>query len=268
MNKNRLLGVAVAALIAAPVPAFAQGAKARGGAVVGTGSTARAARTVKGLMRGNVIAVRSDRDQPLFDFVLSEARLVDGKLELEGSIRPTAKTAAAAAATSATLVGTLAKEPSPEYAAARARRNAARSGAQRNPASGETAKQKPGGAPTSAENAGELGQLAQSTQSTARTTPAGAEVTGGESKNGKASAAATGISGCEVVFLKMQLPARYAARAGSPNVQLNVALAQLDNRPGTELNQPLCRVVYALESKDESADAELERLNAMLSGTK
>jgi hypothetical protein len=84
----------------------------------------------------------------------------------------------------------------------------------------------------------------------------------------KSKAAESGISGCELIYLRMRLPARYATGAGSANVQLNVALAQIDNKTGTDLNQRLCRVVYALETEDDSADAELEHLNHLLGEAK
>jgi hypothetical protein len=267
--KARQIGFALAVALAAHGVASARVPQRRAGGAA-TATAARSVgvdvRTVKGNMRGNVIAVRSLADRPLFDYVLTEARLVNGKLELAGSVRSSGRQAAGAGTLSATLVGSLAKEVSPEYTAARARRNAARSGAVR-PGSGEQAKQQAGGPATTSENAAELGQLSQSTQSTARTTPAPAGAEGEKPKEAR-KAAATGIGGCEVVFLKLDLPARYVSVVGGRTVQLNVSLAQTDNRSGVDLNQRICRIVNALESGEDSADGELAELNRMLAGAK
>jgi hypothetical protein len=212
--------------------------------------------------------VHSLADRPLFEFELAEARLVDGKLELAGTVRPAGRAPAQRGLLRATLVGTMAKEISPEYSAARARRNAARSGATR-PSSAEPAKQQPGGAATSTESAGELGQLAQSTQSTARSTPAAAGAEGEKPKERDSPKAAdSGIGGCDVVYLRLEVPQRFAAAAGGRSVQLNVSLAQIDNETGRRLNRRICRVVNALDEDDDSTVAEVAELNRMLAGVK
>jgi len=225
-----------------------------------------APRTIEGNMRGNVVAVRSDRDRPIFEYVLTGARITNGKLELVGTLRASGGRSGVTAPGTATLVGSLAKEISPEYVAARSRRNAARSGAQR-PATGVQTEQKAGGPATNTESAGELGQLSQSTQSTSRTTPPSAGAEGEKPEAAKdVKAAATGIGGCDVVFFRMELPTRYAAAAGSRNVQLNVSLAQIDNQQGVSINQRICRVVNAIEANRGAAEAEAAELNRLLGG--
>jgi hypothetical protein len=268
---NRFLALAAlaafAALLATPVPALALGPQKR--AATRAPSAAAAVRTVKGNLRGSVIAVRTVADRPAFDFVLAKAAIVNGKLELHGDALPPGRTTPKRGTLKATLVGTLAKEPTPEYLAARAKRNAARSGAAR-PSSGQATPQTPGGPATTSETASDLGQLSQSTQSTARTTPEPAGTDGERPKTAKEpiKAAATGITGCEVMYLRLELPPAYVAAAGGKSVQLNVALAQIDNQHGVHVNQRICRVVRALEGGDETAEAELAELNRLVSGGK
>lgn len=260
-SNHRLLRaclVALAALLAAPGAAWAQGAR-RGAGGAARAQTA-AARTVKGNLRGAVIAVRGDADRHLFDYVVAEARVVGGRLELVGAIRPPGGRHAGPAA-SATLLGTLSKEAAPEYHAGRARRAAAQRRAAQ-PASGAPAEQQPGGPPATAESAGQVGQLAQSTQSTARDTePVAPE--GGRPREELAPAAAGPVTGCEVMFFRVALPPRYAAAAGGPNVQLNVAFARLDNQAGLEIGRHVCRVASALGSGEDAA-AEVADLNRAL----
>jgi hypothetical protein len=263
---NRIVWLAVAGLLVGQSSALAAGPQRRAAGRAAS-SAAAVVRTVKGNLRGNVIAVRSVADRPVFDYALTEARVVNGKLELLGSIRPAGRKATKGGAASATLVGSLAKDPDPEYFVQRAKRNAARTGRVQ-PAPGQPAEQKPGGPATTSEAAGEMGQLAQSTQSTARTTPEVVGPEGVKPKDGKTVAAATGVSGCEVMFLRMQLPAAYAAAAGGRSVQLNVSVAAIDNKTGIDINRRLCRVVNALQGGGGSVDAEVAELNRLLGGAR
>lgn len=261
----RLLAISLVAACAAATPAL--GAQ-RAAKVTKQPTVPAAAKTVKGQMRGHVIAVRTVADKPIFDYEITGARLVDGKLELTGTVRPTGKPGRGGEA-GATLVGTLGKEPPAEYHAARARRNARRAGLTPPPASGAPAEQKPGGPPTSTETAGDLGQLSQSTQSTARTTPEVVPPGGEKPKEEKpakqdAKALLAGAAGCEVIFLKMEIPAPYATAAGGKTVQLNVALAPIDNTAGVDLNHRICLVAYAIDANDGTAGNEVAELNRSL----
>ena len=222
-----------------------------------------------------MIQVRNLNDRPAFEYTLTAARVVNGKLELQGTMRRAAAKGGAGSEASATLVGTLAKFRSPKE-------EGSRSTTGPRPAAGEPAAQQQGAQAQTGETAGQVGQLAQSTQSTARQTQTptapdgeqpekGEKLTqgGAESAAGtQAVAAATGITGCEVMYLKMELPAQMAAAAGGRTVQLNVSLAQLDNKAGQELNKRICRVVNAIDSNNGTADAEIAMLNRMLGGAR
>lgn len=175
-------------------------------------------RVLSGVMTGNRIAVeRSDwinPGNPLFDYRLASARIVDGKLEFAGSLRST-KTKTVTTAT-ARLITTASRSanPWPSAASATAR--------ERKPnVKGERA----------------AGEINEQTQSLYTPMEAG--------------------SGCELVYLKMKAPNQKTP------VQVGVVLAAQDNEAGNQINQALCRVVRALNAK-ENTEEPLATLNHLL----
>ena len=73
-------------------------------------------------------------------------------------------------------------------------------------------------------------------------------------------------SGCDVLYVKIQLPPQLAARARAAEpVQIGVVLATLDNKRGEEINRHVCRVVRAL-SAGQGVEDQLAQLNRLLSG--
>ncbi|MCI0338249.1 MAG: hypothetical protein L0226_11770 [Acidobacteria bacterium] len=70
------------------------------------------------------------------------------------------------------------------------------------------------------------------------------------------SAAEAG-SGCELLYLKMQAP-----RRSSP-LQVGVVLAPRDNELGNQINQAVCRVVRAMNARENTNEA-LARLNRLI----
>jgi hypothetical protein len=287
--KKLALGLAIAGLLVAPEVAWAQGKQRRASATATPTATPAAAagaatvRTVKGHMRGNVISIRNVADKPAMEYTITSARVVDGKLELEGTVRPVGRRSGQGAAATATLVGALAMHrPGENFRGDDWEQAAAESAAEPDAAAGQPETQPQGSAPETPETAGQNSQLTQSTQSTARTTqtptaPGGEQPEKSEGLteaiveapvDTKPLAEGKGVTGCELVFLRLQVPQQMAAAAGGRTVQLNVSLAQIDNKAGINLNQRICRVVRALESKSRAADAEVERLNKMLAATK
>jgi len=249
------------------------GARRQTTAAVGIPGAVEPVRALTGRMVGNKITARMSDGRPGFEYVVTGAKVVDGKLQFEGTINGSGKAGAkpAAMTTGATLVGTLSRARNPWPNAASAPPRGARAAAQ----TGQPAAQPQGGAARNPETAGQIGQLAQATQSTARTTqtptaPQGSRPAGGE-VNEQTQSLYTAIdtgSGCEIFFLKMQLPAQLtaAARASQP-VQLGVVLAPMDNGVGEQINQRVCRVVRSLDGKGESKaiESQVAELNQMLS---
>jgi len=295
--KKLLMGLVFIALAAISLPiqeAAAQQQQQRGNRVGSVRRQQRPARTVAavgipkatepvraltGKMQGNRIAARTNDDRPIFDYVITGAQVVDGKLQFQGTINQTGRKAAPKGATpggmaSAMLVGTLsrARNPWPNASAAPARRASNTTG---QAATGQPATQPQGREARNPETAGSLGQLAQSTQSTARTTqtptapegrkPAGGEVT--EQTQSLYTKVDTG-TGCEIFFLQMQLPAQLTAatRASRP-VQLGVVIAPMDNQRGEEINKHVCRIVRSLGSTQgggQEAETQVAQLNQLL----
>lgn len=64
-------------------------------------------------------------------------------------------------------------------------------------------------------------------------------------------------SGCELVYLKMRAPKQ-------PNpIQVGVVLVPQDNKTGEEINQAVCRLVRAMNAK-ENTDEALSKLNRLI----
>jgi len=130
--------------------------------------------------------------------------------------------------------------------------------------------QKQGREAKSAEASAQLGQLAQSTQDTARKTP---PAPGERNEQTQSLYAQSEMgTGCGVFFLSMDVPPRLrtAMGAGPRPVQLGVVLAPFDNRLGEEVNRRICAIVRM--SGDKSADSRLsanvEEFNRFLASSR
>ena len=288
--KKFLLGVAVLMIICLPAAARAQRKQGRSKGRK-PGNYARTAparvepiRTMRGSLFANKISVRtSDTDQPSFDYTINSVRINERRIELQGTIKPAKANVGEASPVTATLVGTLAKLRPPEPGA-RAKATGQSTSPAASAASGQNPAQQQGREPTNPENAAQIGELSQATQTTALTTqpptapggkqPAGTflteQITEAPVQTQALATATNGVTGCEVMFLKMRLPPQLAstARSGNQSVQLGVSLAPIDNKLGAEINQRICGVVRALNAnaKSENIEAELTELNRLLGG--
>jgi hypothetical protein len=258
--KKQLWVIVAVGLMALPHVGAQQ--RARKGTPAGTSKAAgrvEPLRTIGGNMMGNRITARSFDDRLVFDYTLRSASIVDGKLQFQGEL--SAGGSSPVAKEVATLTGTVARAANPWPSAASQPSRQARSAAQ----------QPQGREARSPEAASEVGQLAQATQPTARTTPTPTAPQGqrpagepNEQTQSLYAGAAVG-TGCEIMFLKMKLPAPYATRAPEP-VQLGVVLAPQDNQQGRQINQQICRIVRALDAKQSAASIEeqVTQLNRLL----
>ena len=261
------LAVVVALLAAVDAPAQRRGrgtgARARRPAAVRPAVRVEPTRTLSGRMVGNRVVARLADDRTEFDYTLTGAQVVEGKLRFLGSVVEPGRAGSASETASATLVGTLGRSREPWAWASEPRR----------PKSAGQQAQPQGREARNPETAGQIGQLAQATQSTARTTqtptapeakkPAAGQVT--EQTQSLYTAIDAG-SGCDVLYVKMQLPPQLAARARATEpVQIGVVLATLDNKRGEEINRHVCRVVRALAA-GQGVEDQLAQLNRLLSG--
>lgn len=242
MKRKRLFCTfsVVSSLLALAIAAQAQ-QKNTPAAVDATGI--KAARTVSGVMKDNRIAVRRsdwiNRGAPLFNVTLTDARIVEGRLEFTGSLQRAGRQKAQPLA--ATLVATSARSANPwpnaNAPTSQPRQRAIQNAQGQQPTANQA--QPPGNpqAPPPAERA-ERNEQTQSLFSA------------GESG-----------TGCELLFLKMQPTAQAAP------LQVGVVLAHQDNERGNEINKRVCRVVRALHAQ-ENTDEALAKLKQSLNSAR
>jgi hypothetical protein len=233
---TRLFALLAACLLLAPITTQAQTARAKIAP-----ATTKPPSTASGVMKDNCIAVRRSDwikpSAPLFNVTLTNARIVDGRLEFRGSTQGNRKQKGQSI--TATLVATSARSANPWPSAT---------------------------APNSQPRQRAI-QNAQGQQPTAnQTQPPGnpqappAERTERNEQTQSLFSAAEACTGCELPFLKMQ------AMEAAP-LQVGVVLAHQDNERGNEINKQICRVVRALEAK-ENTDEALAKLKQSLNSAR
>lgn len=228
---------AAACLLIAPVAASAQGQSTT--AAKNTPAVAariEPPRVLSGVMKDNLIEVRQSdwikTGKRLFLCALTEARIVDGRLEFTGSLLEARRLKSQAI--TALLVSTSARSANPWPSAtaptAQPRQRAIQNAQGQQPTANQA---QPPGNPQAPERT-ERNEQTQSLFS------AGERGTG-----------------CELLYFKLQPPGQSAP------AQVGVVLAHQDNARGNEINQAVCHVVRALGAK-EKADEALARLNRLL----
>jgi hypothetical protein len=259
-----LLITALGAAFTSSPDAFAQ-VKAR----AGRGQTVTAAaggveplRAIGGQMRGRTISGKfmAKGRQSDFVFVVTKAGMADGKLQLSGDFRM-GRAASAPEAVKARIAGTMAKavNPWPEASDNEPRKDEA-----------PPTEQKQGRETKSAEASAQLGQLAQSTQDTARKTPPAPGERNEQTQSLYSQAEAE--TGCGILFLSMEVSPRLRAAmgAGASPVQLGVLLSPINNRAGEEINRRICAIVRLSGDKagGDRLSASIEELNRFLDSTR
>jgi hypothetical protein len=187
-------------------------------------------RVATGVMRGKTISLQPGAGRAGYEYSLTGAQLVSGRLQFRGPLaRGRNQPNAAPSIVSATLVGTMARSNNPW----------------------------PG--------AGNYPPSRRLTNPNAQA-PGQSQASAAAGQNPSSSSAADTGTGCEVMFLKLPLPEGNARRL----TQAGVVLAHRDNQLGQEINQSVCRIVRALEAKQtgEAVANELARLNRLLAQAK
>jgi hypothetical protein len=254
MNKKHLALILALGVTFTPLPTVAAQAK--------KSSVARKVeplRMINGQMQGRAIEGRfmvNGRPSD-FSFALSKAEIVGGKLQLIGEFR-LGRQARAAETVKASIAGAMAKTTDPWPSASDEE-------SEKKPeASAE--EQKQGREAKNPEASGQLGQLAQSTQDTARKTP---NIPGERNEQTQSLyAQAEMATGCGLIFLSLNIPERLRARMGTDArpLQLGVVLAPLDNKLGEDINRRICALVQMSSSKsgETSLTASVEEFNRFL----
>jgi hypothetical protein len=208
-------------------------------------------RTVAGEFKANGRAVP-------FTFTFTRADLVGDRVQLSGDFAVGARVSQKL---QSQLIGTMATAETPWPSA--------RDEAPPEKPKAQAAEQKQGREAKNPEAAAQLGQLAQSTQDTARKTPA-APGERNEQTQSLYAQAQEGV-GCGAFYFTIELPPqlRTAMGAGSQPVQMNVVLAKMDNSQGEQVSRLLCRVHRFANNKSAVDNSGgLEKLNRLLGTAK
>ena len=218
-------------------------------------------RVINGQMRGRTISGQCILHSRPSDFslVLTKAEIVGDKLELIGLFR-LGPGAGNAHNVRASIAGIMSKAANPWPSA---------SDDVRKPKPKPDADQQQGREVKNLEAAGQLGQLAQSTQDTARKTP---PAPGERTEQTQSLYAQAEIeTACGVLFMSLDLTQRLRAAigAGARPVQLGVVPAPIDNSLGKAITHNICAIMRISGDKSNAGRlAKLAELNRLLASSR
>jgi hypothetical protein len=262
---NRKTAMVVALLIIfSPAGLLAQtSAKKKAATAVENGASGKTEplRVINGEMRGRTVRgqVKQNSRSTTFSFTITKADVVNGRLQLTGDFALGGARAQAGHQVTATIAGIMSKAADPWPSANNSQGKDPKKSKEEEKKAGE---QQQGREAKSPETASQLGQLAQSTQDTARKTPPAPGEKTEQSQSLYAQAEA--VTGCGIMFLRLTLPDRLRAKMGrvAEPLQLGVLLKPFDNELGEEINRAICRLLHRQQSRDQSAS--LSQLNRLL----
>jgi len=219
-------------------------------------------RVINGELRGRAVFGSLNHGAQLKDFVLTftKAEVINRSLQLRCDFSVEGGGARLSYQVSATIAGAIAAAANPWPRATEEQRKDAKKPKEEEKKPRE---KEQGGEAKIPEAAGQLGQLAQSTQETTRKAP---PATGEKTAQTQThDAQSETVTGCGVIFLKLMLPQRLRARMGAvaQPVQLGVVLKPFDNDLGKEVVKEICGLVQNTDPRGQSAS--LDQLNSLLS---
>jgi len=212
-------------------------------------------RTVTGEFKAN------GRDLP-FTFTFTRADIIGDRVQLSGDFQIGSRVSHKL---QSQLIGTMATADDPWPSA---RDEEPQEKPQEKPKA-QAAEQKQGREAKNPEATAQLGELAQSTQDTARKTPAAPGERNEQTQSLYAQAQETITCGAFYFSIELPLQLRTTMGAGSQPVQMNVVLATLDSPQTEQISRLLCRVHRYAGNKSAGNDSGgLEKLNRLLSSAK
>jgi hypothetical protein len=266
-NRKIILSVVLAILFSSPVSIAQQGAKKKTVAATERGASTRVEplRVIGGELHASTVTgqVKQGAAAKDFSFTITKAEIVNGRLQLSGDFALGRAPEQMINQVTATIGGVISNAANPWPSAREERRSEAKKSKEEEKKAGE---QQQGREAKNPETAAQLGQLAQSTQDTARTTPpAPGEKT--EQTQSLSAQSETG-TGCGVLFLKLTLPRRLRVRIGAAAepLQLGVVLKPFDNERGEEIVKQVCLLLQISESRNQAVS--LAQLNRLLVSSK
>ena len=269
MRKLFVLFITLALLSSASASAQVRAKKKRGAANPSASNAAAGKveplRSIGGELNGRTVAGEfkaNGRDVP-FTFTFTRADIIGDRVQLSGDF---AMGARVSHKLQSRLVGTLATAENPWPSA----RDEEPQEKPKEKPKAQAVEQKQGREAKNPETAAQLGQLAQSTQDTARKTPA-APGERNEQTQSLYAQAQEGV-GCGAFYFTIELPPqlRAAMGAGSQPVQMNVVLATIDNPQGEQISRLICRVhrFAGNKSAGDNSSGGLDKLNRLLGSAK
>ena len=219
-------------------------------------------RVINGQMRGRTISGQCIlRSRPAdFSFLLTKAEIVGDKLELIGLFR-LGPGVSGESNVRARIAGIMSKAANPWPSASDDVRKPKPKPDEKQQQQGREAK--------NLEAAGQLGQLAQSTQDTARKTP---PAPGQRTEQTQSLYAQAEIeTACGVLFMSLDVTQRLRAAmgAGPRPVQLGVVPAPIDNSLGEEITDNICAIVRISGDKSNAGRlAKVSELNRLLASSR
>ena len=261
-NRNTILLVTLAFLLSSPASSAGQALKKR--PTTSAPSRIEPLRVVGGQLHASTITghVKRGWSPSTFSFTLTKAEIVGDRLRLAGDFTLHGAQSKTSDHVTATIGGVMSNAANPWPNARQERRSddAKKSNEVEEKKTGE---QQQGREAKNPETSAQLGQLAQSTQDTARKTP---PAPGQKPEQTKSLYAESETSNrCSVIFLKLTLPPRLRARLGATTepLQLGVVLKPFDNERGEEILNQVCLLLQT-----SNQPANLDRLNRLLSLSK
>jgi hypothetical protein len=255
----------LAILLSSPGSIAQETAKRRMATEGGTATRIEPLRVINGEMRGRMVSGQFNQRARLTNFTLTftKAQLVNGRLELRGDLALDGDGARLIGQVIATIAGAIAAAVNPwPHAGEEPRKDEKKSKEEAKKAE----EQLQGREAKNPEATSQLGQLAQSTQDTARKTP----LAPGKKTEQTQSlyAQSETVTGCGVMFLKLTLPKRLRARVGAiaEPLQLGVVLKSFDNELGEEIVKQVCLLLQKSDSRSQLVS--LDRLNHLLVSSK
>lgn len=265
-NRKTMLPVVLAILLSSPVSMAQHAAKRKPatGAEGSASSRVEPLRVIGGELYASTVTGQFKQGSTAkdFSFTFTKAEIVNGRLRLSGDLALGGAPAQMRDQVTATIGGVISNAANPWPSAREERRSEAKKSKEEEK---KAAEQQQGREAKNPETAGQLGQLAESTQDTARKSP---PAPGEKTEQTQSLYAQSETStGCGVMFLKLTLPRRLRARMGANTepLQLGVVLKSFDNERGEEIVKQLCLLLQIPASSNQSS---LDQLNRLLISSK
>ncbi|HEX8186280.1 MAG TPA: hypothetical protein VF747_16060, partial [Blastocatellia bacterium] len=213
LNRKTALLVALLILLSPAVLSAQTSAKKKAAAAVQSGASGRIEplRVINGEMRGRTVTgeVKQNTRPTTFSFTITKAEVINGRLRLTGDFALGGARADVGDQVTATIAGVMSKAANPWPSANDGQSKDRKKSKEEEKKAGE---QQQGREAKDPEAASQLGQLAQSTQDTARKTPPAPGEKTEQTQSLYAQAEAN--TGCSVMFLSLTMPPRLRARMG------------------------------------------------------